>query len=177
MTPRRNQKGFTLIEIMTTLALIAILVTIGAAGLRHFWLKRALYSSADSLTTQLRSAQEKVVSESYPIVYGVRFDPGTDDWWLVKYDPQNAGAGDDLCTTIQTNNFGTGIVIDAASFTPDSYITDFCRTKLSAPADTQFALFYPRGNATAGEVTLRQTSLGKTQTIEVQAITGRVVTQ
>jgi prepilin-type N-terminal cleavage/methylation domain-containing protein len=177
MKKDRNDKGFTLIEVLTTLALTGILLAMGGIAARQFWMNRALSGGAETVITQMRTTQEKASSESFPLVYGVRFDPGTAKWWVVKYDPVNPGPGDDQCTTIETHNFDTGVTITAASFDPDPTITAFCKTKLSAPADNAIAFFYPKGNATPGSVTLRQPTIDKTRTIEVAGITGRVSEQ
>jgi prepilin-type N-terminal cleavage/methylation domain-containing protein len=171
---RKREDGFTLIEILVTIAIMSIVMMVGAGALRQYWLSRAVNDGADSLQSQMRAAQERAVSESHPIVYGIRVDPGTSDWWVVRYDPVNAGTADDTCTTQQTHKFSTGVVIQSASFTGDTYVADFCRSKLGAPGDNQFALFYPRGNATGGTVTLRQPTVGRERTVNVAAVTGRV---
>lgn len=174
---RTNESGFTLIEVLTTLALVGILSTLGGIALRHFWLTRALKGGTAGVVTQLRATQEKVTSESYPLVYGVRFDPGSANWWVVKYDPVNAGPGDDTCTTTSRHTLGTSVVIENAAFLADSYITGFCKSQLGTSADEAIALFYPSGSATAGTVTLRQITLDIEKTIEVDGITGRVKEQ
>jgi type II secretion system protein H len=171
---KNRDDGFTLIEILVTMSVMGIILTLSAGALRHYWLTQAVENGADSVTTQLRAAQEKAVSESHPIVYGVRFDPNGSGWSLVRFDPVNAGTADDTCTTVQTNNFESGVIVKNASFTGDGYVAGVCASKLSAPADNQFALFYPRGNATGGTVTLRQPTVDRERTIAVAAITGRV---
>lgn len=170
----RGEAGFTLIEILTTIAIASVLMTLGAVALRHFWLNRSIAASKDGLISQMRSTQEKVVSESWPYVYGLRFDPQNDRWWMIRYDPVNAGPADDTCTVTETHTLEPGVVVDSASFAADPLITDFCKSRLGANPDDAIALFYSRGSATEGSVTLRQTALGKTRTIEVDGITGRV---
>ena len=171
---RADQGGYTLIEILVALSLISIVLVLSAGALRHFWLVRALDGSTDNVVTKLRSTQEKVVSESYPLVYGIRFDPGTSKWYIVRFDPVDAGAGDDTCTTIEISSFRTGVEVQSASFAPDDYITEFCRTQTAAPASAAFLLFYPRGYATPGSVVLEQTNLHRTKQINVAGLTGRV---
>src|SRR5688572_15424754 len=125
---RRTQGGFTLLEILVAMSLMAIVLTLSVGALRHFWLARALSSGTESVVTQLRSTQENAVSESYPVVYGVRFDVGTQNWYVLRYDPMNAGAGDDTCTVTETYSLESGVDIKTASFTDDVNITNFCRT-------------------------------------------------
>lgn len=174
---KRPEGGFTLIESLVVLSLMAIVLTLGVGALRHFWLSRALTGATADVVTQLRNTQEKVTSESYPLVYGVRFDPGTTKWYVVRYDPVSPGAGDDTCTTVERHTFATGVIVQSASFTADPFITEFCRTQTGASATSAFALFYPRGYATAGSIVLEQASVNKTQQIDVAALTGRVTEQ
>lgn len=174
MTRERDERGFTLIEIISTVVIMAILLSLAVLALRHFWLTRSLTAATDSVVTQLRSTQERVVSESWPYVYGVRFDIDGGRWWLVRYDPVNPGPGDDTCQVVETGTYGDGVVVRSASFASDALITDFCRSSVGANPDDAFALFYSRGSATNGTVTLEQKQVNKTKTISVDGITGRV---
>lgn len=173
----RSESGFTLIEVLVAMALLAVVLTLAVGALRHFWLVRALTNSKDTLITQLRSTQQGAVSESFPVVYGVRFDVGTDTWYEVRYDPGNPGSGDDTCSVEEKNTLAAGVKIGSAAFTADGVIGPVCRAATSAPASAAFAFFYPRGNATAGNVVLEQTRLGRTSGVEVAGITGRVSEQ
>ena len=168
------QSGYTLLEVLVAMCLMGIILTISVGALRHFWLQRALNSGGENVLTQLRSTQENAVSESYPVVYGVRFDVGEDDWYVVRYDPMNAGAGDDTCTVTESYALESKVKIDSASFTDDVNITSFCRSATGSPATSAFVFFYPRGNATAGQVVLEHTGINKSVTIDVAALTGRV---
>ena len=62
--------------------------------------------------------------------------------------------------------------------TPGSLLTP-CRNALQSAgvagaSGARIAFFYARGTATSGSVTVRQPSLGKTTTVSVGALTGRV---
>ena len=175
---RRNDAGgFTLIEVLTTAAILSIVLTLGALALRHFWLTRAVTAARDDVVTGLRATQERVVSESWPYVYGALFDPGSDGWNVIRYDPVNPGNADDTCKTVESHDLGDQVVVQTVSFDLDTYITGFCKSQIGAPADAAIALFYSRGSATEGQVVLEQTALGKTATVTVDGITGRVTDQ
>ena len=172
-----DERGFSLIELLTTILLFASLLTFSVSASRHYWLKRALHGSKDQMVTQLRQVQEQVVSESHPLVYGVRFDLGNRKWWVLKYDPKGSGNADDTCQSIRGGGFESGVYVQSASFSADPYVTGFCASKVGANADDQFVFFYPRGSATPGSVTMRQPVLNETKTISVAGVTGRVTAQ
>jgi prepilin-type N-terminal cleavage/methylation domain-containing protein len=169
-----DERGFSLIEVLTTVLLFVSLLTFSVSASRHYWLNRALRGGSDQMITQMRQVQEQVVSESHPLVYGVRFDIGGRKWWVLKYDPKNAGTADDTCESIKSGGFESGVYVQAASFNADPYVTAFCKTKVGANSDDQVVLFYPRGSATPGSVTIRQPVLDETKTISVAGVTGRV---
>lgn len=173
----RNEKGFTLIELLVVVSIAALIVLSGAAALRHFMFVHALESSADSVTTQMRQAQQQAESESHPLVYGVWFINVGDStrWGTLRYDP----ALSNPCTEIGKRAFETGVFVDNASFDVDPIRTPACRNALSSAgipsaSSAQIAFFYARGTATAGSLTLEQTQLERNKTLNVTGITGRV---
>ena len=82
------------------MALLAVLVTLGASGFRNYWLLSELESSQGDVATQLRQIQARAASESHPYIYGARFTPGSAKWSLVKYDQgtDRTTMADDTCT-------------------------------------------------------------------------------
>lgn len=173
----RNEKGFTLIELLVVVSIAALLVLSSAAALRHFMFVHALESSADSVTTQMRQAQQQAESESHPLVYGVWFiDVGDSTrWGTLQYDPALSSP----CTEIGKRSFETGVFVDSVSFDVDPIRTPACRTALASydipsAGSAQIAFFYARGTATAGSLTLEQTQLERNKLLNVTGITGRV---
>jgi prepilin-type N-terminal cleavage/methylation domain-containing protein len=166
----RDQNGFTLVELMVVIVIGAVLLTLGASALRRYWFTQALEGSADALVSQMRQVQQRTDSESAPLVYGVRLEEGTSAWAVVKYDPKSATTtDDDECTQLSTYEFSDGIRITAASFdSPPSILLSKC------PESSQdFAMFFARGTATSGSVSLRHPITGKTRTVTVLPLTGR----
>jgi prepilin-type N-terminal cleavage/methylation domain-containing protein len=181
-----DERGFTLFELMIALAIGAVLIGLSAISLRHYWHVRALEGAADSVVSQMRTLQTRVVSETHPLVYGARFVEGLDEWGLVRFDPKGAGPTDDTCVEFGTRTLGSGMfdsppLVEEATFTlsPEQ---SFCRANLTDPsglpisaATDDFVFFYARGSATGGIVVLRHAALGESKTVLVRGITGRVV--
>jgi prepilin-type N-terminal cleavage/methylation domain-containing protein len=167
----QDERGFTLIELLTVITVTAILLTLGASALRHYWLTQALDGSAEEVVSQLRQLQQRTDSESHPIVYGARFDVGTGSWAVVRYDPVSATTpDDDVCSLDSTQAFSDGIVVSSADFAdPPGLERSRC------PGSSQeFVFFYARGTATGGSVTLRHNITTNTETVSVLPLTGRV---
>lgn len=179
-----RERGFTLVELMFIMALVAILMTLGAFSIRQFWFQRSLIGAHDQITTQLRVLQAQAVSEGVSTrYYGAWFDPSNATyrfrWGTVRYD-----AVANTCTRLGNFVLDAGVEVNQASFddtgsggivvtTP---ITN-CRTQLSLPNTTDFVFFFSRGTATASSSNLRlnQPRLsGRTEEIRVLGLTGRV---
>lgn len=167
----KREQGFTLIEVLVVIGLMAIVFTLSAQALRTYWLNQSLHGSATTVQTQLRQLQAQVESESHPIVYGAWFNPNNSgSWGLLKFDPTAGASG--TCSTTGTRTFDTGVQVSAASFPSDGGTT-LCRTA-SGVATAQIVFFYARGDSNGGSLTLRQPALNKTQVLTVNSVTGRV---
>jgi prepilin-type N-terminal cleavage/methylation domain-containing protein len=167
----RGARGFTLIELLVVITITAILLTLSASALRSYWLTQALKGSTEQLVSQLRQLQQRTDAESHPVVYGARFEVGTPNWVLVRYDPKDATiTTDDECTVVGTRSFDDGVNIAAADFDPP---TGLVVSKCPSSAQ-EFTFFYARGTATEGSVTLTHATTGRSSTVSVLPLTGRV---
>ena len=166
---RRDERGFTLIELLVVMSLVALLVTLGAGAARSYWLKQSLYGAQDEIVTQLRQVQTRVVAESDPLVYGVRFKTGSDNFWVTVYDPRSG-----ICTIEEARLLPTGVQIANASFAAVSGATNECRSQIAGATSDQFAFFFARGTATQGTLTLTHESRDEILTVGVSPIVGRV---
>ncbi|HEX2049137.1 MAG TPA: hypothetical protein VHJ34_00725 [Actinomycetota bacterium] len=178
-----DERGFTLVDLLVTMAITAALLSLGASAVRHFWLVRTLEGAADDVRSGMRALHEQATSESHPLVYGARFRVGSNEWYLFQYNPNAATASGWSCTDRTpregTFQFDGGVRLTAASFTLDAAgatIRTRCASALpGAAASDHYALFYARGDATPGSVTVTQPALaGRTRTVEVLGLTGRV---
>ena len=181
---RQGEDGLTLVELLMAMALAAILMTLGGFTLRHYWLVQALDGSQDEAVAQMRQRQEQAVSESHPLVFGVRFRTGSSQWGLVEHEPDDPSTplvNEQKCTEVETLTFSTRVEVQSASFASSPEST-FCAGNLKYASGSAvpgrdvsaYVMFYPRGTATSGTLTLLQPSLNRTRSVQVSPITGRV---
>ena len=181
----KKEDGFTLIELLVVMVVALIMMTLGAAAMRHYWFVRSVASASQQVTAQLRQLQSQADSVSHPVVYGAWFLPGqanSDEWGTLTYDPTIVNAADRCALGSAPKTLPTDVRIVNAAFTDTTTLTSACKTELSgagvsnaSAAKTVF--FYARGNSTGGEVTLARSGVTGERTIEVAALTGRVVEQ
>lgn len=74
----RAQSGFTLVELMVTLAVLAILVTTAVPALTDLLDSQRLRATAQRIATDLRYARAEAVKRHADIPIGVSFAPGRD---------------------------------------------------------------------------------------------------
>jgi prepilin-type N-terminal cleavage/methylation domain-containing protein len=166
-----REQGFTLIELLVSMGLAMLLLTLSAWALRGYWFEQSLEGGSEDIISQLRQLQESSVSESHPIVFGARFEEGSSNYLLLRYNPKEpAVAGDDECTEEGTRAFETRVVVDEAEFDPPSGILP----SLCPGSGDHFVFFFARGTATGGYLVLSQPERNDTRTITVSGLTGRV---
>lgn len=67
-------KGFTLVELLVSIALIGILATIGIVSLSNFSFRQEVDNTINGMAVLLRNAQNRSISQEDGQVWGVYFD-------------------------------------------------------------------------------------------------------
>ena len=168
-----REGGFSLLEVLFTIVLIGILVTLGAFAMKNYWLRRALDGSTKQATAQLRQLQQRAVAESHPLIYGAKFTQGSTTYELLRYDPAAATK----CTKMTSVKLQDGVKVAAGTSFSGSPYVDPSLCPAVGPGD-QFVFFFARGTATGGTLKLTHEQLEGTSqdttTIKVTKLTGRV---
>lgn len=173
----KAERGFTVLELVSVMALLSVVLTLGGTGFRHYWLLHSLESAQSDVATQLRQVQARVASESHPYIYGARFTPGSATWSLLKYNQgsDRLSTSDDSCATDGSPRTlpGAETVGPPSSVFSPAQGVDFSKCGGAHSSDV-FVMFYAKGTATGGKLTLRSPALGRTREIVVSALTSRV---
>ena len=179
----RQERGFTLIELLVVMVVALIMMGLGAAAMRQYWFVRSVASASQQVTAQLRQLQSQADSVSHPVVYGAWFLPGqanSDEWGTLVYDPTIVNVADRCEMGSSAKALPTDVRVVDAPFADTTTLTPACKAELvgagvanASAAKTVF--FYARGNSTGGELTLARDGVQGERTIEVAALTGRVV--
>jgi type IV pilus assembly protein PilE len=134
--PRANLAGFTLIELMVTVAVVAILGTIAMTSYTS-QIQKSRRTDARSAIMDLAGREEKLFSTTnaysatpsdlgyvgvWPIAVGsnyyqVTVTIPTPTSYLIKADAINSQAGDTTCASLSVDQLGTQASIPAANAT------------------------------------------------------------
>ena len=156
---RSDQRGFTLIELMVTMFLTAILMAMAVGGWIAYQRAHAQADSAREIAGVLRQAQVRAQAEdaTYRVDFGAT--PAR-TYSLYKYD----GTNWNLVSSYETEDNAVKITgADFAAISGDP----------SEP-DATSCYFFGRGTATKGSVSVIRDGSSKTYTIDVEGFTGRV---
>ena len=179
-----GESAFTLVELLVTISLVAILLTLAASALRQFWFVRSLEGGADQVVTQLRTMQQSAVAESNPIVYGAAFVEDTETWQPLRYLPPTTAGGSGTCDPAGGLKYlDAGVVFSEVDFSGEpagldaTDAVDACAEDAPGADDDGFVFFLARGTARPGTVTLYQPNLDRSEIVEVVGLTSRVAKQ
>ncbi|GIX07125.1 MAG: hypothetical protein KatS3mg115_1528 [Candidatus Poribacteria bacterium] len=103
-----KDRGFTLLEIVVVLAIIAIVLTLAAPSLRAFSENQKLQAAANSIQTLVLYAREMAATQREATVLVFDFTEGR--YWLAKYDALEWG---DLAQTVGLGAFGPSAFEDS----------------------------------------------------------------
>jgi hypothetical protein len=165
---------------LVVFVIMGIVFTLGAYATRWYWLVRSLQGGQDQVVTQMQTAQQRSFAESYPNIYGIRVQPGSSNWAVVK-----GNASTNTCTVVNSFTLTSGAKFVAPTspqvdFTADAGLTTPCRNATpNANASDQVAFFYPSGATNAAATTgstvlLNLATINRTRTITVSQLTGKV---
>lgn len=92
---RRNQDGYSMIELLVIVAIVGILLGISIPGLRSFGRSSGLKDNALQITTDLWLARQKAIATSSP--HSIRFDSDQNQYIVFVddggADPANSANG------------------------------------------------------------------------------------
>ena len=156
-----NQKGFTLIELMTTVVIIGIVAAMAVPRFQKAYERMEFTSANKGLVSTLKVARSMSISNKD--VFGVNFDPNTKIVSLFKKDPTSA-----LLNTFEAAD---------SLIKADTLINSF--STISTDLTNNTISFRPNGSAIYGGggnivcLTYTEDLIGINQ-INVLASTGRV---
>ena len=148
--------GFTLVELMVTLTLAGVLLALGTMPLKNYAQAQSHAGSARTVVEVMRNAQVRSVAEgtTYKVVleaHQVR---------VFRADGGVFGTTPLLSTPIDPR-----VTLTGPSFT---------KAASAGGGPTTDGYFYPRGNASKGQLTVVRVGSAKVYTIAVEGLTARV---
>jgi type IV fimbrial biogenesis protein FimT len=73
-----REHGFNLIEVMVTLTVLAVLISLGAPGFSEWLQSQRLRASAEAITNGLQVARGEAIRRNLPVVFGL--EPPSTAW-------------------------------------------------------------------------------------------------
>jgi prepilin-type N-terminal cleavage/methylation domain-containing protein len=157
--------GFTMIELMVTILVASVLMATAAWTFISYQRAHEQSSTAIRLTSTLRNAAERALSEGR--TYCVYVNPTTSSFDTYRQDCSAPAKRVSRATTDSSRVSLTSVSFPA----PETAILNQSTACSTAGA---CAYFYPRGNALAGTVQVTRQGSAKVYTIRVEGLTSRV---
>lgn len=133
---RTTQTGFTVVELMITILIAALLLGLGVPAMQQMIINNRLVTQTNRLVTQISLARSEAVKRGQPVVLCRSDDPlasppacggDANDWstgWLLFYDDNDNNDYDDgVDTLIQVNEGVTGAISVMTNGTADAFFT------------------------------------------------------
>ena len=155
----KSSRGFTLIEVIIVLAIVAIAASVAAPYLYSFRQNTNLKEAARDISSDISSFKQRAVSENRS--YRINFNAAANNYTIWNESVLNSNSFDNLITTETVGAGNANIVI---SGTPNF------------TGGVTYVTFYPRGTSGAGSLTLQHTKRLSTATITTNLM-GRVNVQ
>lgn len=155
---RAPDQGFTLIELMVAVVLIALAGGLGLSALSGYGKAQDHQGTADLLVSDLRKAGQRALAEGR--TYCMHVQDGSDSWSLHRSDCSGAGSVLVEGPTAAKGDTTLGNLVVAAPASP------------SCPSGGICIYFKPRGTATKSSVDAVRD--GSTITVTVEGLTARV---
>lgn len=152
----RREAGFTLIEVMVTMAIASALMAVGVFGFTNWQRTSQQRGTAQELVSALRSTAVRAVSEGR--TYCVDFDNATTKVYAVYRVS---------CSTGTLARGGARTAGPQVSLTTNV-------TSAPCTAGHKCIYFYPRGTATPATVNVTSSTRSKVYIITVEGLTARV---
>ncbi len=162
----RAYTGFTLMELMITVAILAIVATFALPNLGGFFDKKRLIAGAEGLYGELQSARSEAVARSQNIIVSIDRD-GNRDWDLGMIAGAAACNPDVIVNTaanacVLRVDDGDADAADAADenilrrMEHEDYVgVNLTGSTFDYSSNAHLTFSYVRGTATAGSITLQ----------------------